>query len=194
MNHGPFLLIAWRAMTACVVAYIFVCSRKRQKSVVTLGLAEESGRRVAAVLTGAWRDSPPAVDFSAEDLEEASRLLLQSGAGALAWWRIRDTPSQNSKAANEFRQSFRLNTLESRISHSHIEKVFGLLRSSGVEPILVKGAAVARFYPQRGLRPYGDIDLCVRPRQFAAAQVLMKKLGELRGDVDLHNGFTKMGG
>jgi len=29
----------------------------------------------------------------------------------------------------------------------------------GVEPILGKGWAIARLYPERGMRPYGDIDL-----------------------------------
>jgi hypothetical protein len=52
-------------------------------------------------------------------------------------------------------------------------EVFRLLRSAGVEPILLKGWAIARAYPEIGLRPSGDIDLYVSPDQYAKAQAVV---------------------
>jgi hypothetical protein len=60
--------------------------------------------------------------------------------------------------------------------------------------LLVKGWAVARLYPERGLRPYGDIDLCVRADQFTAARSALSSLPDKGCGVDLHCGFEKFGG
>ena len=49
-------------------------------------------------------------------------------------------------------------------------RVFRLLREKGIEAILAKGWAVARLYPDRVLRPYGDIDICVSADQFNTAE------------------------
>ena len=67
-----------------------------------------------------------------------------------------------------------------------------LLRSAGVEPLLVKGWAVARLYPERGLRPYGDIDLCVRPEQYATAVAALAAPAAETVAVDLHNGLPQL--
>ena len=64
-----------------------------------------------------------------------------------------------------------------------------MLRSAGVEPLLVKGWAVARLYPEHGLRPYGDIDLCVRPEQYAVALAALGAPEAETAMVDLHNGL-----
>src|SRR6185295_16363623 len=84
-------------------------------------------------------------------------------------------------------------TLESGLNKSKIEEVFALLRSGGIEPILVKGWAAARCYPERGLRPYGDIDICVRAREFKNAERVLADLDSRRFRVDLHSGFAKFG-
>jgi hypothetical protein len=75
-----------------------------------------------------------------------------------------------------------------------IEQVFELLRAAGVEPLLVKGWAVARLYPEEGLRPGGDIDLCIRPEQYRAARDVLKSAEGRRYNVDLHRGFERLDG
>jgi hypothetical protein len=88
--------------------------------------------------------------------------------------------------------AYRLFALHAALHENAIERAFGLLRSAGVEPILVKGWAIARHYPEPGLRPYGDLDLCVRPEQYLRAEeVLHSQEGE-NVSVDLHAGFTKL--
>ena len=67
-----------------------------------------------------------------------------------------------------------------------------LLRSAGVEPLLVKGWAIARLYPEHGLRPYGDIDLCVRPEQHTSAMAVLSAPEAERAVVDLHEGLPQL--
>jgi hypothetical protein len=155
--------------------------------------AMDAGRLVANFLTGAWRREPPPLDFSVADFEKIAPLLLQSGAGALGWWRLRSSELESCAAAEPLHEAFRLYTLESRLHKSRIEEVFSLLRARRVEPILIKGWAAARYYPERGLRPYGDIDLCVHPEEFQSAQRLLAGLDPRKFRIDLHSGFAKFG-
>lgn len=155
---------------------------------------KSNARLVAATLAGAWRQTPPAFAGSADDLEEVAPLLLGSGAGALGWWKIRHTGLRDAPAAQELRQAYRLHTLQSALHERRIEQVFRLLGESGVEAVLVKGLAASRLYPEAGLRPFGDIDVCVRRGQFAEAEAA---LGHPRGQdfpVDLHRGFEDAAG
>lgn len=156
--------------------------------------AESSGRLVAQALTGAWRSVPPALELSPEELDRIAPLLLKSGAGALGWWRVRHSDLSPSSTLTELHQAYRLHSLQALIHEREIEQVFKFLDSVGVEPLLVKGWAVARLYPEKGLRPYGDIDLCVRPHQFAAAEAALSSLPGKGCEVDLHRGFEKFGG
>jgi hypothetical protein len=146
------------------------------------------------MLAGSWRRFPPTLDCSAAELEEITPLLLKSGAAALAWRRVCRSELQGVPAADDLHQAYRLNTLHNIIKERIIERAFTLLRSIEVEPILVKGWAAARLYPEQGLRPYGDIDLCVRPEQFAEAETALKTLPNIQYEVDLHCGFAKFGG
>jgi hypothetical protein len=152
------------------------------------------GRLLPATLAGSWRRSPTPIECSAKELEEIAPLLLKSGAAALAWWRIRHSDSRDIPAARQLHQAYRLYTLQAAIHQQTIERVITLLRSFEIEPILIKGWAVARLYPEHGLRPYADIDLCVRPEHFAAAELALKNLPDEQYVVDLHRGFVKFDG
>jgi hypothetical protein len=144
------------------------------------------GRLIASVLAGAWRETPPALDLSEAALNRVAEKLLVSRAGGLGWWRIRHTALRSSTAAQGLYDAYRLFTLKAALHERHIERVFNLLRSANIEPILIKGWAIARLYPEAALRPYGDIDLCVSRADFANAQRLLKSI-EVPGalDVDL---------
>jgi len=144
------------------------------------------------VLAGAWQPVPPPLEISSEHFEQIAPLLLASGAAALAWWRVRHSELRAAPAALQFQQAYRLHALQSAIHESKIKEVIALLRASDIEPVLVKGWAVARFYPEMGLRPYGDIDLCFRREQFRAAEQLLERPPGKKLTVDLHDGFAKL--
>src|SRR5215831_16023874 len=128
------------------------------------------GDVVATSLHGSWRSSPPSeLRISTDELDEITPLLYDSGAAGLGWWRIRETDLRGTPSGELLHQAFRLQALQAGIHQTKIQKIFRLMRAVGVEPILLKGWAIARLYPHAALRPYGDIDLFVRPQDFRAA-------------------------
>jgi hypothetical protein len=59
---------------------------------------------------------------------------------------------------------------------------------------LIKGWAIARLYPEPGLRPYGDIDLCVSSADLASAQTILQSIEGSAADVDLvHPEIDRLG-
>ena len=151
-----------------------------------------SGELVAAVLAGSWRLSPPSLALSPAALADVTPLLLTAGSGSLGWWRLRSTELATCEAALEFRQAYRFYTLQAARHEQHVVTAITLLRSAGVEPLLVKGWAIARLYPERGLRPYGDIDLCVHPEQHSVALEVLGADTVDVGAVDLHRGLQEL--
>lgn len=128
---------------------------------------------LAEALAGSWRALPPELELACEELARIAPLLVDSGAAALAWWKVRGSSLQDCEAAETLRQSYRWQALQSALQEWEVKHVFALLRSAGVEPVLLKGWAAAELYPERGLRPPGDIDLCVRPGQYDEARTVL---------------------
>lgn len=145
---------------------------------------------ITAVLAGAWRRTPSPPDVSPDELAGAVPLLIGSGAAPLGWHKVRNSPElKDTPPARQLQDVFRFQVLQSAISEGDIEQVFAGLRQAGVDAVLIKGWTVAQVYPEQGLRPLGDIDVCVRPAHFELAKRILSG-PELGGfDVDLHEGF-----
>lgn len=150
--------------------------------------AKSNSRLISSLLTGAWRQTPPAPDISEEELNVIAPLLIASGGGALAFWKLRDSALKETQSAADLKQAYRLYTLQAAIHEREIEQVIKLLHEARIEPLLVKGWSMARHYPEPALRPYGDIDLFVRPAQFAAAEKILASEEGRKYFVDLHRG------
>jgi hypothetical protein len=156
-------------------------------------LAQSRGSLVSEILAGSWRSSQPALlNFSESQLDEVTPLLYGSGAAALGWWRVRGTGLSSTLSAELLKQAYRLLSLQSAIHEEQIEKIFRLFRTSGIEPILMKGWAAAGLYPERGLRPYGDIDLVVRPGDYEQARALLANPEAKDCWVDLHRSVSEL--
>jgi putative nucleotidyltransferase-like protein len=152
-------------------------------------LKTSRGKLVAKLLAGAWRCAPPAT--SAEDLAEIANLVTACGAGGLAWCRLRDSHLRNSQVAELFQAQYRFQSLQGTLHERNLKRVIPALRAAGVEPLLVKGWAIARLYPELGMRPYIDLDICVLPKNYQCASDLLGS-GEFDDcNVDLHSGFGK---
>jgi hypothetical protein len=119
-------------------------------------------------------------------------LLLASGAASLAWWRVRRSEFRTAPAALDLQDAYRLDALQAILHEREIVEALALLRSAGVEPILVKGWAAARLYPESGLRPYGDIDLCCRPDQIDDAAAALRRVKKPKYYLNLHRGFASL--
>ena len=149
------------------------------------------GRLMAQLLAGAWRASELPPGTSDEEFSEIAPLLLRSGAGALVWWRIRDSSLGATSSAEQFQHDYRFHALQAALHERALKRIIKLLRGCGVEPVLVKGWSVARHYPETGLRQYSDFDLCVLPAHFEAAKTALKSIENDGHNVDLHQGFGK---
>ena len=55
-----------------------------------------------------------------------------------------------------------------------------------IEPILIKGWSIGRRYAEKGLRPYGDLDLIVSPSDYAKARKALTTHDRPPVPVDLH--------
>jgi len=113
------------------------------------------------LLARSWDRDPAPVELPGDAFAAAAELLLASGAGALAWRRIRGGPLAATAAGQQLRDAYRQHAITAA-AHEHVLKEsLRLLREVGIDPILTKGWSVARLYPDPGLRPYGDVDLFV---------------------------------
>ncbi len=142
------------------------------------------GQAVAAILAGAWRRSPPLLEPNPAVLEAILPLLAAGGAGSLVWHRLRESPLRTSRDGRELRQHYRQQTLRAVDREAAIHDLLPRLRSVGIEPILIKGWSSARLYPEPGLRPSCDVDLCVPAGQLETALTALS--GPLPCLVDLH--------
>jgi len=93
--------------------------------------------------------------------------------------------SELSKEQNDFYWL----TLQNRVNEIKISEAFKFLESGGFEPILIKGWAAARYYPEIWQRRFIDIDLCVAPESFERAKKLLETPQGKRYNIDLHKGL-----
>ena len=150
---------------------------------------QTAGELVARVLSGAWRNNPPELETCEEEIEAVTAQLLGSGAAALGWRRVSSSPYHTSPSAVRLRQAYRLQTIYSRLHEVEIEQVIKMLAAARVEPLLIKGRVAAALYPEPGLRPYGDIDLCFDSAQFQMALAVLNSPEAKPFNVDIHDGF-----
>src|SRR5262245_10154286 len=155
--------------------------------------AAARGRAIAATLAGSWRADVPGagaeLPIDETTAADVLQLLLTCGSASLAWRRLQHS---TLPSAADLHQAYRLNALQSAVHDRSLNRLVVFLRAAGVEPILGKGWAIARLYPQAGLRPYGDIDLFVHPKAYAAAYASLRRPGVPSAPVDLHAGTADL--
>jgi hypothetical protein len=148
------------------------------------------GEDVARLLAGAWRPIPEPPAIAADELPlalaRAEERLLSTGCGALVWRRLRHTDQRALRAAAPYRAAYRHQALHSAVEGRRIAVVVRAVRDAGIEPLLVKGWASSRRYPEPGLRPSGDVDLCVAPGERAAVERALAAGSREGAGVDLH--------
>jgi hypothetical protein len=150
------------------------------------------GKLLAAVLEGSWRPLPPPLDLSSVAWDTLAPRLVETGAAGLGWWRLRNSDGRTSTAGKQLQQAYRFQTLQAALIQDQLRQVFACCRAAEVEPLLDKGWAVGRLYPEPGLRLSGDIDLFVRPEQYRAAGALLAKRAGRHWNVDLHQGIPEL--
>lgn len=142
---------------------------------------------VASTLTHAWRASAVQAPQPDVDLSSWAARLVDGGVGGLAWRRIRETELATRPELAPLQAAFRHHALTAARQERDLPHLLGHFNDAGIEPILFKGWSLARLYPHRGLRPFGDFDLLVRADQAEQAREVLRTLSsdlESRADVD----------
>ena len=86
----------------------------------------------------------------------------------------------------------RWQTIQAKVQETHLVRTVRLFRDRGLEPLIIKGWALARHYPQAEPRPASDIDLAFAPEDFPAA-IELKNSNELRSvNLDCHCGLRSL--
>lgn len=80
----------------------------------------------------------------------------------------------------------RWNILSRRVSEKRIASAFTRLSNIAIKPILIKGWAAARWYPDSVAREYVDIDLAVSKSDYSAVSKLSLSEPNILDGVDLH--------
>jgi hypothetical protein len=152
------------------------------------------GLLVAQVLRGAWRIQPSERMPADSDLQSVIPVLTLSGAGALVWWKIRNSRGHSISLSNSL-QKIRLEYAAQAIQYEEqLLNIFRTLTSLGIRAILLKGWSVARFYPAPGLRPLGDVDLLVADSERSLTHQAIRQLKCKRFPVDTdHDEFSRFG-
>jgi hypothetical protein len=158
------------------------------------GTNKDSGQLIAKALMGSWRlQDLPSFDLSEPELDQITPLLMGSGATALGWRVVRNSPLRESASGQLLQQGYRLQSLQAEIQEQKVEKVFRLLREASLDAILAKGWVAAGLYPDRTLRPYGDIDICVKHEHYKLVSELFSRPEGSDCWIDLHRQFSEIG-
>ncbi len=143
-------------------------------------------RDLAKILGGAWREQPPPLAATEEQIVSITPSLLQSGAAALAYWRLRKTELAGAPALERLQEEYYADAVRTALRMDDVQVLTTALKRAGIEPLLFKGWAVARLYPNPTLRPFSDIDVFVRPKELKDAQAVVKRTTLRQLTVDLH--------
>lgn len=81
---------------------------------------------------------------------------------------------------------FRWNLLQVRAAEKRAVRAFDLFRNEGIEPVLIKGIAAGRYYPEAKPRVAIDTDLAVGTDHFDRAYALVVKHAPEGLAIDLH--------
>jgi len=151
--------------------------------------SDAPGKLIARCMERAWRPAPGPLSISSEEVHQIASLLLVTDTAALAWRRLQPCAITSSWALAYLKEAYRKHTVESAVHDANVRDAFRRLRTAKIEPILFKGWAIARLYPEAGLRPYVDIDLWMPATDLERFNDELQSNGDLGYRVEPHAVF-----
>ncbi|MCX9010267.1 MAG: nucleotidyltransferase family protein [Candidatus Methanoperedens sp.] len=90
------------------------------------------------------------------------------------------------------KKQYYLNTIRNEVLYRELGRILEAQRDAEVEVVVLKGAALAEtVYPDRGLRPFSDIDLLIRKENLNRTEDTLTKLGYTLDAYATPRGFSK---
>lgn len=94
--------------------------------------------------------------------------------------------TDNSVQSQTHSDEARWSVLQRKVQEHNVLRAFALFRDNGIEPVLIKGLAAAKFYPENIYRPSIDMDMAVSKADYAKASALLQNLAADGLAIDLH--------
>jgi hypothetical protein len=95
----------------------------------------------------------------------------------LVWWNLREMVTDEAASA-PLRDGYRAAWIRNQHLLARVAPVLDALHHAGIETLVLKGAALAlTTYERPGLRPFGDVDVLVRPDLASEAHAVLARLG-----------------
>jgi hypothetical protein len=115
------------------------------------------------------------------DWEEVFNALCDHRLIGLTDRWLSSNPSQDYPPL-EFRRQIReyhlISLLQMELLYRQVEDILARLSEAGVHPVVLKGPAVAyTVYSDPALRPFGDLDIMLRERDWAVVHPALKQMG-----------------
>lgn len=120
-----------------------------------------------------WREDAPPLETPLADLVEVLPVLIESGSVGLVWPRLWHRAEELGAVGAALAAAYDAQVAHNARVERDIARVVTRLREQSVEPVLIKGFAVARLYPAPLVRPAGDIDLVVREDEYQLAERIL---------------------
>jgi hypothetical protein len=117
-----------------------------------------------------WRADAPSLEIDLADLVAVLPMLIESGSMGLIWSRLRAQAERYGAVAAALEQAYQSQVEHNALVEREIVRIVSRLHEHGIHPVLIKGYAIARLYPEGLVRPAGDIDLVVPDAAYGAAQ------------------------
>lgn len=143
------------------------------------GLQTGTGDYTLCALGRLLAGLPPSSDM---DWESIASLARRHGVSPLLYWRIREAKAHSRIEVEAEIQAALQEDLYTAAAHGivaerQLVEVLRALHDADVLSIVVKGAAVAAFYPDQALRRSGDLDLLLRQEDLPRAEEVLFGLG-----------------
>ena len=139
----------------------------------------------ALLRSGLWDDAPELPDTAPgeDDWKEVYSLSMSQTVVGLVTDGAAACPAGYVPKAVSLKLMSSLISTEkaNAVIDSHVSRFVSLLEGSGVQPILVKGQAVAQCYIHPSGRMPGDIDLVIDPKQYEAAKAVISPIADSVG-------------
>lgn len=137
---------------------------------------------LSLVRASLWQTPVECLPFNARhiDWDEIGKLSVQQTVGALAFNAAMRLPQELLPPKGWIRKAYSFivcNKQTQMLLDSCVADASARLTATGIRPILLKGQAYARVYPEPGLRQCGDIDLYVGEEQYFPAYQATKNFG-----------------
>ena len=115
-------------------------------------------------------------EYSVKEVSEIIRLAAYQGTGPLVYDQLLKMPEVEIPAVlrMQMKQQCMMSMMQQQVMMPILSKAKNALKEADIHPVLLKGLALAQYYPQPHLRKWGDIDLYVGQKQYHEACVVLR--------------------